>query len=107
MPHDPNASSALTLTRPTQLDIFVHCGGAMAQVATRLADGPLQWEQPLEVEDLEDLYAWIDTVPLSKPKRAFARDFSDGVLTAEIIHYYFPRMVELHNYKYACRCPAS
>lgn len=78
MPHDPNASSALTLTRPTQLDIFVHCGGAMAQVATRLADGPLQWEQPLEVEDLEDLYAWIDTVPLSKPKRAFARDFSDG-----------------------------
>jgi len=27
---------------------------------------------------LEDLYVWIDNIPLSKPKRKIERDFSDG-----------------------------
>jgi hypothetical protein len=51
-------------------------------------------------EELSELYAWVDSVPLSRPKKSIARDFSDAVLVAEIVHHYFPRMVELHNYRY-------
>lgn len=50
-------------------------------------------------EELSELYAWVDSVPLSRPKKSIARDFSDAVLVAEIVHHYFPRMVELHNYR--------
>jgi hypothetical protein len=32
----------------------------------------------LNEEALDDLYAWIDTIPLSRPKKNIARDFSDG-----------------------------
>ena len=49
-------------------------------------------------EQLRALYAWIDAIPLSRPKRNIARDFSDGVLLAEVIAAYFPSLVELHNY---------
>ncbi|XP_069488359.1 sperm flagellar protein 1 [Ambystoma mexicanum] len=49
-------------------------------------------------ETLHNLYAWVDDVPLSRPKRNMARDFSDGVLAAEIVKYYFPKLVEMHNY---------
>ena len=31
-------------------------------------------------------------------KRTPPDDFSDGVLTAEIVHHYFPKLVELHNF---------
>ena len=43
----------------------------------------------------------MDEVPLSRPKRNIARDFSDGVLVAELVAHYFPSMVELHNYSSA------
>jgi len=52
----------------------------------------------LDGDALNELYRWIDAVPLSRPKRNIARDFSDGVSVAEIIHHYLPRAVELHNY---------
>ncbi|XP_076472821.1 sperm flagellar protein 1-like isoform X4 [Babylonia areolata] len=48
--------------------------------------------------ELENLYQWIDRVPLTRPKKNIAKDFSDGVLVAEMIKHYFPRMVDLHNY---------
>lgn len=48
--------------------------------------------------ELEELYNWVDSIPLSRPKKNIARDFSDGVLVAEIIQYKFPTLVELHNY---------
>lgn len=35
-------------------------------------------EHALNEEELADLYAWIDQVPLSRPKRNMARDFADG-----------------------------
>jgi hypothetical protein len=72
----------------------------------------------------------VDEIPLSRPKRNIARDFSDGgedaelpldcsplainmqesakascthdplaVLAAEVVHHYFPKLVELHNYR--------
>jgi len=52
----------------------------------------------LDGEALNELYRWIDAVPLSRPKKNIARDFSDGVSVAEIIHHYLPRAVEVHNY---------
>lgn len=52
----------------------------------------------LSDEQLRALYAWIDAIPLSRPKRNITRDFSDGVMMAEVIAAYFPQLVELHNY---------
>ncbi|KAJ1484771.1 hypothetical protein T484DRAFT_1795922 [Baffinella frigidus] len=44
-------------------------------------------------DEVEDLYAWVDSVPLSRPKRNIARDFSDGVLMAEILSHFYPKLV--------------
>lgn len=52
-------------------------------------------------EDLQNLYTWVDEIPLSRPKRNIARDFADGVLLAEVVAHYFPKLVELHNYSAA------
>lgn len=40
----------------------------------------------------------VDSIPFSRPKRNIHRDFSDGCMMAELLHYYFPKYVELHNY---------
>ncbi|KAI9017603.1 hypothetical protein BC832DRAFT_588860 [Gaertneriomyces semiglobifer] len=45
-----------------------------------------------------DLFTWLDTIPLSRPKKQIHRDFSDAVLLAEIIHHYIPKLVSLHSY---------
>ena len=52
----------------------------------------------LDDNQLRALYAWVDKIPLSRAKRNLARDFSDGVLIAEVVASYFPHFVELHNY---------
>ena len=44
------------------------------------------------------VYEWIDRIPLTREKKNMARDFCDGVLTAEIIKHYYPKYVDLHNY---------
>ncbi|XP_013403112.1 sperm flagellar protein 1 isoform X3 [Lingula anatina] len=53
-----------------------------------------------EIDDevLQELYSWIDGIPLSRPKRNITRDFSDGVLAAEVVKHFFPKLVDLHNY---------
>eukprot|EP00927_Polykrikos_kofoidii_P070932 TRINITY_DN67299_c0_g1_i1.p1 TRINITY_DN67299_c0_g1~~TRINITY_DN67299_c0_g1_i1.p1 ORF type:complete len:231 (+),score=48.32 TRINITY_DN67299_c0_g1_i1:71-763(+) len=56
-------------------------------------------------EELQQLYNWVDEVPLSRPKRNIARDFADGVLFAEVISHHFPKIVELHNYSSANSVP--
>ncbi|XP_052098258.1 sperm flagellar protein 1-like isoform X6 [Mytilus californianus] len=50
--------------------------------------------------ELEELYSWIDGIPLSRPKRNIARDFSDGVLVAELVRHCCSQkgLVDLHNY---------
>jgi hypothetical protein len=53
---------------------------------------------PLSDSELHALYVWIDEIPLSRPKRNIARDFSDGVCVAEVVKHYFPKFVDLHNY---------
>ncbi|KAM7385662.1 hypothetical protein PAMP_001734 [Pampus punctatissimus] len=55
-------------------------------------------DRELKEEELQDLYAWIDTIPLSRPKRHITRDFSDGVMAAEVVKHFFPKLVDLHNY---------
>ncbi|XP_053832669.1 sperm flagellar protein 1 [Vidua macroura] len=47
---------------------------------------------------LVSLYRWLDTVPLSRPRKNIARDFSDGVLAAEVVKFFFPSLVELHSF---------
>jgi hypothetical protein len=54
-----------------------------------------------EEEELQRLYTWVDSIPLTRPKRAIARDFADGVLVAELVAHYCPRLVQLHNYSAA------
>ncbi|OWZ24387.1 Sperm flagellar protein [Phytophthora megakarya] len=56
---------------------------------------------PLDDETLQRVYAWIDEIPLSRPKRSIARDFSDGILAAEVVAFYFPKLVQMHNYSAA------
>jgi uncharacterized protein (DUF3084 family) len=55
----------------------------------------------LSEEELQLLYTWVDAIPLSRPKKNIARDFSDGVLMAEIVKHFFPKLVQLHNYSSA------
>ncbi|MGH0171268.1 UNVERIFIED_CONTAM: hypothetical protein FKN15_060716 [Acipenser sinensis] len=52
----------------------------------------------LDDDSLQELYSWVDKMPLSRPKRNVTRDFSDGVLAAEIVNFHFPKLVEMHNY---------
>jgi hypothetical protein len=40
----------------------------------------------------------VDSVPLSRPKKNICRDFSDGLLMAEVIHFFNPKIVSVHNY---------
>ncbi|CAF1267985.1 unnamed protein product [Rotaria sp. Silwood1] len=58
----------------------------------------MSWEMELDETLLEDLYIWIDSLPLSRPKKRIERDFADGLLIAEIIRYYLPDLIEMHNY---------
>ena len=32
----------------------------------------------LDDDELQKIYVWVDSVPLSRPKRNISRDFSDG-----------------------------
>eukprot|EP00062_Callorhinchus_milii_P001675 gi/632937030/ref/XP_007897058.1/ PREDICTED: sperm flagellar protein 1-like isoform X1 [Callorhinchus milii] len=47
---------------------------------------------------LQEVYSWIDQIPLSRAKRNIARDFSDGVMAAEVVKHFLPKVVEMHNY---------
>ncbi len=40
----------------------------------------------------------VDAIPFTRGKKNISRDFADGVMMAELIHHYAPKMVELHNY---------
>ncbi|XP_014221294.1 uncharacterized protein LOC106648729 [Trichogramma pretiosum] len=51
-----------------------------------------------EAARIEDIFEWIDGIPLSKATKNLARDFSDAVLMAEILKFYYPNLVAKHNY---------
>ena len=52
----------------------------------------------LSDHQLNEVYLWVDSFELSRPKKNISRDFADGVLMAEILHLLFPKLVDLHNY---------
>ena len=73
----------------------------MEQQPEMMPQYPQQEEAPgddLTEEDLQMIYNWVDEIPLSRPKRSIARDFSDGVLVAEIVKHFIPKIVDMHNY---------
>ena len=41
----------------------------------------------LSENELNDLYNWVDEIPLSRPKKNIARDFSDACQAAEVNFY--------------------
>ncbi|KAL6426664.1 hypothetical protein ACFW04_009209 [Cataglyphis niger] len=49
-------------------------------------------------DHLDEIYDWIDQIKFSRPKKNIARDFSDGVLMAELLKRYYPKYVDVHNY---------
>ena len=55
----------------------------------------------LSEEEINEIYNWVDKIPLSRPKRNISRDFADGVMVAEIINHYLPHLIEIHNYSQA------
>ena len=64
--------------------------------------------KPKESNEFAPIYEWVDAVPLSrKRKNNFARDFSDGCLTAEVIKHYAGGKfaVDMHNYSEALSGP--
>ncbi|EDL45107.1 hypothetical protein, conserved [Plasmodium vivax] len=52
-------------------------------------------------EELNDLYDWISSFNLSRKIKNIHREFSDGVLMAELVSICLPKLVELHNYSKA------
>ena len=57
--------------------------------------------QPLTEDELNAIYNWVDQIPLTRPKKNIARDFSDGVLLAEIVNFFLPKLIDIHNYSSA------
>jgi hypothetical protein len=50
----------------------------------------MSWEMELDESLLEDLYIWIDSLPLSRPKKRIERDFSDGnLINSKMICFFF------------------
>jgi len=43
----------------------------------------------LSNSQIKDLYYWIDDIPLSRPKKNFSRDFSDGGIYNKYNKYLF------------------
>jgi hypothetical protein len=52
----------------------------------------------MDEEKMASIITWLNTIPFSRRTGNLARDFSDGAMMAEILKYYYPRHVELHNY---------
>ena len=57
----------------------------------------MSWEMELNDDTLEELYEWIDSIPLSRQKKRIERDFSDGYCVGEIIRHFLPQYIEMHN----------
>ncbi|EAY23032.1 hypothetical protein TVAG_182680 [Trichomonas vaginalis G3] len=51
----------------------------------------------------EEMTQWVLSLGLSKKPRNFPRDFSDAVLMTELIHKFYPKLVDLHNYESALK----
>ena len=69
----------------------------------QMQDEPYFYQiESLRDTDLQQVYSFVDPVPISRTKRNLNRDFSDARMMAEVIKYYLPGshkgLVEIHNY---------
>ena len=55
-----------------------------------------------QYNNYQHIYDWINRFDLSKPKKDFKRDFSDGVLLSEVLNYHYPHVLDLNNYISTC-----
>ncbi|SBS84054.1 conserved protein, unknown function [Plasmodium malariae] len=55
----------------------------------------------IKEEELQELNEWLNSFALSRKIKNVHRDFSDGVLMAELVNICLPKFVELHNYSKA------
>ena len=55
----------------------------------------------LNNEEIVSIYEWVDNIPLSREKKFINKDFSDGILIAEVLKFLYPKLVDLHNYQEA------
>ncbi|XP_069139641.1 sperm flagellar protein 1-like isoform X10 [Argopecten irradians] len=55
-------------------------------------------ESYIDETEFNTIVEWLSRLKFSRPKTTLEKDFEDGVLIAEIVKHYFPKMVELHNY---------
>ena len=51
----------------------------------------------LSFDELKEVYDWVDTFSLSRPKKNIWRDFSDGFLVAEIVAQKHPHLVNVNS----------
>lgn len=58
-------------------------------------------KQQLTQDELNQLYEWVDKIPLSRRKKNLPRDFCDAVLMAEVCAHFYPKIVDLFNYDQA------
>ncbi|XP_054886163.1 sperm flagellar protein 1-like [Poeciliopsis prolifica] len=63
----------------------------------------LRMDRVLSEEEERDTLEWVDKIPFSRLKKHINRDFSDGVMVAEIVKHYFPKIVDIHNYITSCK----
>jgi hypothetical protein len=52
----------------------------------------------MDKEETANTIRWIENIPLSRGTGKLEKDFSDAVKMAELLKYYYPRYVDLHNY---------
>ena len=55
------------------MESIAGAGGARARGEARS-----ERMEPASEEELQELYEWVDEIPLSRPKKNIARDFSDA-----------------------------
>ena len=54
------------------------CVSLWLLISRSLETSSMSWDIELDDQLLQDLYAWIDQIPLSRPKKRIEKDFADG-----------------------------
>ncbi len=49
-------------------------------------------------QELQQVYEMVDNINFTRAKKNINRDFADGVMMAELIHHYNPKLISVHNY---------
>ena len=52
-------------------------------------------EYKFDDDELDEVYSWVDGFRLSRDKKNIARDFSDGILVAEIVKSVDSTLIDL------------